>query len=86
MTTIAAEFDPTFLATVDEIELNREPIFVTKNGKPVAKLVPLEIAEGKDPLDKYYFGKIEIVGDIESPIYTDEEYEQFYREKLERLK
>jgi antitoxin (DNA-binding transcriptional repressor) of toxin-antitoxin stability system len=71
---------------LDEVQAKREPVLVTKNGKPVAKVVPIALEEEEDPIFGFYKGKIEIVGDIMAPIYSDEEYEQFYQEKLESLK
>lgn len=85
-TMAAGKFKAQCLGVLDEVQAKRQPVLVTKNGKPVAKVVPLELSEGEDPLDAFYFGKIEIVGDIMSPIYTDEDYEQFYIDKLERIK
>jgi prevent-host-death family protein len=82
----AAKFKAQCLGVLDEVQARREPVLVTKNGKPVAKLVPLDVPEDQDPLDAFYFGKIEIVGDIMAPIYTDEEYEAFYQDKIERMK
>lgn len=81
----AGKFKAQCLAVMDEVQRKRVPVLVTKNGKPVAKLVPLDIPEGEDPLDAFYFGKIEIVGDIMSPVYTDEEYEEFYKESVRVL-
>ena len=73
------------LSVIDEVEKKREPVLVTKHGKPVAKMVPLELADWVDPLGAFRFpGVITIHGDIMSPMYTDEEYEQFYQEPLER--
>jgi len=84
-TMAAGKFKAQCLAVMDEVRTKREPVLVTKNGKPVAKLVPLDIPEGEDPLDAFYFGKIEIVGDIMKPVYTDEEYEEFYQRSADQL-
>ena len=48
----------------------RRPIIITKRGKPVAKLVPVE----KEPIDLFgrMAGSIKICGDIISPIDEDE--------------
>jgi len=84
MKTLAAEFDPTFLAAVDEVQAG-ETVQVTKNGRPIAKLVPLGTED--DPLAIYRFpGGVEIVGDIMAPLYTDEEYEEFFERSCEQLK
>jgi antitoxin (DNA-binding transcriptional repressor) of toxin-antitoxin stability system len=69
------------------VQSRREPVLVTKNGKPVAKMVPLDIPEGEDPLDAFRFpGKVEIVGDIMAPLYTDAEWEEFFEQSMEQLK
>ena len=73
----AAKFKATCLALMDEVQSKREPVLVTKNGKPVAKLVPVP-TDDPDPIFGFYHGKIEILGDIISPLYTDEEYEEFF--------
>jgi prevent-host-death family protein len=88
MITIAAgEFKAKCLGLLSDVETKRESVLVTKYGKPIAKLVPLELAEGEDPLEDFRFpGKIEIVGDIEAPLYTEEELEGFLRRTLDQLK
>jgi prevent-host-death family protein len=80
----AGKFKAQCLGVLDEVQARREPVLVTKHGKPVAKVVP--ILEEEDPIFGFYKGKIKIVGDIMAPIYTDEEYEQFFQDKMERLK
>jgi prevent-host-death family protein len=82
----AGQFKATCLAVMDEVQAKREPVIVTKNGKPVAKMVPLDVPEKADPLDAFYFGKIEIVRDIMAPLYSDAEYEEFERKALEPFK
>jgi antitoxin (DNA-binding transcriptional repressor) of toxin-antitoxin stability system len=58
---------------MDEVRTTREPVLITKKGRPVAKLVP---AEGQ-PED--IFGclkdEIKIVGDIESPVVPLEDWD-----------
>ena len=73
----AGRFKAKCLAIMDEVEAKREPVLVTKNGKPVVKVVPLELEE--DPLAVFrYPGKVKILGDVLSPIHTDEENEDFF--------
>ena len=80
-TMAAARFKATCLAVMDEVQARREPILLTKNGKPVAKLVPID--EEKDPLAAFRFpGHITIVGDIISPIHSDEELEKFSEQSI----
>jgi prevent-host-death family protein len=85
-TMAAGKFKAQCLAVMDEVQAKRIPVMLTKNGKPVAKLVPLDLAEGEDPLDAFYYGKIEILGDIMAPIYTDEENEAFFEASAAQLK
>ncbi|HEV2710795.1 MAG TPA: type II toxin-antitoxin system Phd/YefM family antitoxin [Edaphobacter sp.] len=72
-TMAAGTFKTTCLAVMDEVEKKREPVVITKNGRPVAQLVP--IAVETDPIFGFLLGKGEIVGDIVSPIVPLEDYE-----------
>ena len=85
-TMAAGKFKAQCLAVMDEVQAKRESVVVAKNGKPVAKLVPVDLPEGEDPLDAFYFGNIEIVGDIMAPIYTDQEWEEFFEASAAQLK
>jgi prevent-host-death family protein len=83
MRTIAAgKAKAQFLGLLNEVRNKREPVIVTKHGKEWAKIVPLDIEEGEDPLDAFRFPGIEIVGDVMKPIYTDAEWEGFHQESL----
>ncbi len=74
-TIAAAKFKATCLALMDEVQSKREPVLVTKNGKPVAKLVPVP-TDDPDPIFGFYRGKgLIIVGDIISPSTPFEDYE-----------
>jgi prevent-host-death family protein len=74
MKTIAAgEFKARCLTLMDDVRNNREPIVITKRGKPVAKLVPAE-NEGRKFLGRLE-GIIRIVGDIESPVEPPEAWD-----------
>ncbi len=66
-----------FLGILDQVADTREPVTVTKNGRPVARILPMP-AEEQDPIFGFYKGKIEVVGDIVSPAYTDEEPDEFF--------
>ena len=62
----ASEFKANCLRLMDEVAQQRRPIVITKRGKPVAKLVPVEL----EPIDLFgrMAGTIKIVGDIINPI------------------
>jgi prevent-host-death family protein len=62
----AGEFKARCLALMEDVRSTRKPLLITKRGKPVAKLVPVE--EPKDDFFDRLKGVIQIVGDIESPI------------------
>ena len=62
----ASEFKAKCLAVLDEVERSRQPIVITKRGKPVADLVPH--TESRRGLLGLFKGRGEIVGDIISPI------------------
>jgi len=63
-TMAAAKFKAQCLRVMDEVQKRREPVLITKKGKPVAKLVP---AGPPRNIFGGMRGIIEIVGDIESP-------------------
>ena len=83
-TMAAGKFKATCLAVMDEVQAKREPVVLTKNGKPVAQLVPMPLEES-DPIFGFYQGKLEIVGDIMSPLYSDAEYEEFFERSAAQL-
>jgi prevent-host-death family protein len=75
MKTIAAgAFKARCLAVMDEVASKKEPVMITKRGKPVAKLVPVE--PSRDEIFGFLRGKLEIVGDIVSPAIPLEEWER----------
>jgi prevent-host-death family protein len=67
----AAEFKARCLTLMDEVHSTREPVLVTKRGKPVAKLVPVN-GKKKDDFIGRLKGKIRVIGDIESPVELPE--------------
>ena len=69
----AGEFKSKCLKLMDNVQRTRKPITITKRGKPVAKLVPVE--QEKDEWLGRLKGKMRIVGDIESPIDPPEAWE-----------
>ena len=77
MKTIAAgKFKAQCLAIMDEVQAKRQAVVITKRGKPVAKLVPVE--QEKDDIFGFFKGKIKVTGDIISPAFTPEEWGDLY--------
>ena len=69
----ASEFKAKCLKLMDEVAENGEEIVITKNGKPVAKLTAFhERPKTLFGIDK---GRLEILGDIISPIDVEWEAE-----------
>ncbi len=69
----AKEFEAQCLALINEVQPTGEPVVVTKHGKPIVKLVPVE---GKDEIVfGYMVGKAKIVGDIVAPTTSLEDWE-----------
>lgn len=62
----ASVFKARCLSVMDDIQATGEPVVVTKRGKPVVKVVPVE--SKKDDIFGFMAGKFKIVGDIESPV------------------
>ena len=62
----AGEFKAKCLKILDEVQRQRKQVVVTKRGKPVAKLVPVN--EHPESLIGSMRGTMEILGDIVSPL------------------
>jgi prevent-host-death family protein len=75
-TMAAGKFKVHCLKVMDEVQSKRQAVLITKRGKPVAKLVPVEKA--KDDIFGFYRGKIKINGDIVSPAFSPEEWGDLY--------
>jgi prevent-host-death family protein len=62
----AGEFKARCLTLMEDVRSTREPLIITKRGKPVAKLVPAD--DDGDVFIGRLEGVFRVVGDIESPI------------------
>lgn len=62
----AGQFKAHCLRVMDEVRAKRQPVLITKKGRPVARLVPAD----KPSLDVFgcMAGTAEITGDIEGPV------------------
>lgn len=69
----AGEFKTHCLRVMEQVRTTRQPVVITKRGKPVAKLVPVDSTQNRG------FGSLKgvfkIVGDIESPVVPLEDWE-----------
>jgi prevent-host-death family protein len=61
----ASTFKAKCLKVMDDVQATGEPVIVTKRGKPVVKVVPVE---SENDLFGFMAGKFKIVGDIEAPL------------------
>jgi prevent-host-death family protein len=64
----AAAFKAKCLTLMEDVRSTRRPLVITKRGKPIAKLVPVD--EEREFIGRLK-GVIRVVGDIESPIEPD---------------
>ena len=64
----AGNFKSKCLKLMDQVQETHEEIVITKYGKPVAKLVPLDQIAPSQPLFGYLAGSVKIKGDIIAPV------------------
>ncbi len=69
----AGDFKAKCLSLIDDVADTRTELVITKRGRPLAKLVPMDNA--MPPLFGYMGGSITIHGDILAPIDLDWEVE-----------
>jgi prevent-host-death family protein len=69
----AGEFKARCLSVMETVRKTKEPVLITKRGRPVAKLIPADEAPG-DFLGRLE-GVVRIVGDITSPIEPPEAWD-----------
>ncbi len=62
----AGEFKATCLHIMDEVNRTRQPVIITKRGKPVAKLIPVE--DEKQIVFGKLKGSMTILADITRPL------------------
>ncbi|MDR2240190.1 MAG: type II toxin-antitoxin system Phd/YefM family antitoxin [Zoogloeaceae bacterium] len=60
----AAEFKAKCLKLIDNVAVTHQPLVITKRGKPVARVVPIEAEAPLPSLFGYMKGTGEIAGDI----------------------
>jgi len=69
---MASAFKARCLALLDQVERDRVPLLITKRGKPIARLVPIDEA----PSGRSTSGSVHLVAEGDAPYYsTDEPWE-----------
>ncbi len=68
----AGAFKANCLAVMDDVQAKHETVVITKHGKPVAKLVPVE-PQGDD-IFGFLRGKVTITGDVVCPALSRREW------------
>jgi prevent-host-death family protein len=70
----AGRFKSECLGLMDEVQATCEPVIITKHGKPVAKLVPVD--PDSDDIFGFLAGKGRIVGDVMSPVIEMDDWDR----------
>ena len=65
-------FKANCLAVMDEVQAKHQTVVITKHGKPVAKLVPVNT--DTDEIYDFLGGKGAVTGDIVSPAISAEDW------------
>jgi prevent-host-death family protein len=68
----ASTFKANCLAVLDEVQTRYQTVIITKQGKAVAKLVPVETPA--DDIYNFMAGRGAITGDVVSPVLSIEEW------------
>jgi prevent-host-death family protein len=64
----AGQFKAQCLKLMDQVQQTREEVVITKHGKPVAKLVPINETTASQSIVGFMKGSVQVVGDIVSPV------------------
>jgi prevent-host-death family protein len=71
----AGSFKTHCLAVMDEVQAKRQEIVITKRGKPIAKLAPVDHS---DDIYGFFEGKGAIKGDLVAPALDPEEWGELF--------
>jgi prevent-host-death family protein len=69
-----SEFKAKCLALLDEVQKTRQPIRITRRGRPVADVNPPAPTDNRDWIGSMQ-GKMEILGDIIAPASDPDDWE-----------
>jgi len=70
----AGKFKTHCLAVIDEVNAKHETVVITKHGKPMAQLIPIQ--QDDDEIFDSMKDRIKILGDIVEPAIPLEEWER----------
>jgi prevent-host-death family protein len=70
----ATEFKAKCLELMDRVAERHETFVITKHGRPIAQLIPLE-PESKDSIFGWLRGRATIAGDILGPVASPQDWE-----------
>jgi len=71
-----SEFKAKCLGLIEEVHKTRQPLRITRHGRPMAELIPA----GPDRMRKFLGdmeGTVEILGDIVSPVIDLDDFEAY---------
>jgi prevent-host-death family protein len=71
-----SEFKAKCLGLIEQVDKTRQPLRITRHGRPVAELIPA----GPDRKRKFLgdmMGTVEFLGDVVSPVIDLEEFEAY---------
>jgi prevent-host-death family protein len=66
---MASTFKARCLALLDQVGIDRVPIVITKRGRPIAKVVPMDEASG----GRTVMGSVRLVAESDAAYYTTDE-------------
>lgn len=71
-----SEFKAKCLGLIDRVEKTRQPLRITRHGKPVAEVIPAGPDRKRGFLGSMQ-GTVEILGDIVSPVIDLDDFEVY---------
>ena len=71
----ASEFKAKCLALMEQVSKTKKPLRITKHGKPFVQVLPFEQESNRKNWLGCMKGKMEITGDIISPVIDENEFE-----------
>jgi prevent-host-death family protein len=69
-----SEFKAKCLAILDQVQKTKQPIRITRRGRPIAEVGPPKPVDNRDWIGSMK-GRMEILGDIVSPASDEDDWE-----------